>query len=144
MATSNRAAWQVIQSKLMAMGFSPNVVIGEPRTGDQDGTIAIIPLEGNYDETVLSQPREIHRINIRMYRNWLEEPQEEVEFELDAFRADIMEDIAGDFDIGGEVAYIIPDEFGWTFDEAEVGDTLYRTVNLIIAYRVDARATFVK
>ena len=130
MATSNRAAWQVIQSKLMAMGFSPNVVIGEPRTGNQDGTIAIIPLEGNYDETVLSQPREIHRINIRMYRNWLEEPQEEVELELDAFRADIMEDIAGDFDIGGEVAYIIPDEFGWTFDEAEVGDTLYRTVNL--------------
>ena len=144
MATSNKATYQEMQSKLMAMGYGRNVVIGEPRSKMQSGTIAIIPLEGEYDEQALAAPREVHRVNIRMYQNWLEEPQEEVEFELDAFRADILEDIAGDFDIGGEVAYIIPDEFVWTFDEAEVGDTLYRTVNLIIAYRVDARATFVQ
>lgn len=144
MATSNRAAWVEFQSKLMAAHHSQNVVIGEPRKGNQDGTIAVIPLDGGWDETVLTQPREIHRVNFRMYKNWLSEPQENIEFELDKFRADIMADMAGDFDIGGNVAYLIPDEFGWEFDEAEVSDTLYRVINLTIAYRVDARATFVK
>jgi hypothetical protein len=143
MATSNKAVWQNMQSKLMAMGYGTNVVIGEPRSGMQSGTIAVIPIEGNYDETTLSKPREIHRVNVRMYQNWLEEPQEEVEFLLDQFRADIMEDICGDFDLGGTVAYIVPDEFVWTFDESEVENTLYRVVNCLIAYRVDDQATFV-
>lgn len=141
-ATSNKDTYQNMQSKLMAMGYGTNVVIGEPRSGMQSGTIAVIPLEGNYDETTLSQPREIHRVNIRMYQNWLEEPQEETEFLLDQFRADIMEDILGDFDLGGTVAYIVPDEFVWTYDEAEVENTEYRVVNCLVAYRVDARATF--
>ena len=143
MATSNKATWQNMQSKLMKMGGIPSVVIGEPRSKMQSGTVALIPLEGNYDETVLNAPREIHRINIRMYQNWLEEPQEEVEFLLDQFRADVMEDIARDFDLGGTIAYIVPDEFVWSYDEAEVENILYRVVNLVIAYRVDERATFV-
>ncbi len=143
MATSNRAAWVVMQSKLMAMGYG-EVVIGEPRTGDADGVIALIPAAGNYDETVLDAPREIHRVSIRMYRNWLQQPQDDVEFALDAFRADILEDIAGDFDIGGEVAYYMPGETEWEFGEAEVGETLYRTVDITVAYRIDERATFVK
>lgn len=142
MATSNRATWMNMQSKLMAMGYGTNVVIGEPRSGMQSGTIALIPVDGNYDETVLTKPREIHRVNIRMYQNWLEEPQENVEFLLDQFRADIMEDICGDFDLGGNAAYIVPDEFVWTYDEAEVESTLYRVVNCVVAYRVDDRATF--
>ena len=143
MATSNRAVWVVMQSKLMAMGYG-SVVIGEPRSGDANGVIALIPAGGNYDESVLDAPREIHRVSIRMYRNWLQEPQDEVEFELDKFRADILEDIAGDFDIGGEVAYYEPGETEWEFGEAEVGETLYRTVDITVGWHVDERATFVK
>lgn len=142
MAASDRAAWEVMQSKLMAMGYG-SVVIGEPRTGDADGMVALIPAGGNYDETVLDAPREIHRVSIRMYRNWLDQPQDEVEFELDKFRAEILEDIAGDFDIGGEVAYYIPDETEWEFGEAEVGETLYRTLDITVGYRIDENATFV-
>ena len=61
---------------------------------------------------------------------------------IDQFRADIMEDITGDFELGGTVAYIVPNEFVWTFDEAEVESTLYRVVNCAIAYRVDGRAAY--
>ena len=143
MATSNRAAWVVMQSKLQAMGYG-SVVIGEPRTGDADGIIALIPADGHYDESVLDAPREIHRVSIRMYRSWLAQPQDEVEFELDKFRAGILEDIAGDFDIGGEVAYYMPGETEWEFGEAEVGETLYRIIDITVAYRVDERATFVE
>ena len=143
MATSNRAAWVVMQSKLQAMGYG-SVVIGEPRTGDADGIIALIPADGHYDESVLDAPREIHRVKIRMYRNWLQEPQDEVEFELDKFRAGILEDIAGDFDIGGEVAYYMPGETEWETDEAEVGEMLYRVMDITVAYRIDERATFVE
>ena len=144
MATSNKATWQVMQSKLMAMGYAKNAVIGEPRSAMQSGTVALIPLEGDVDETVLSAPREVHRINIRMYRNWLEDPQEETEFLLDQFRANILADIFGDFDLGGTVAYALPAETVWSYDESEVEDMLYRVINITIAYRIDARASFVK
>lgn len=144
MATSNKDTWVNMQSKLMAMGYAANVVIGEPRSEMQSGTVALIPADGNYDETVLSQPREIHRLILRMYLNYLEEEQEETEFTLDQFRANILSDVCGDFDLGGTVAYIVPDEFAWSFDESEVQNTLYRTIDIVIGYRVDERATFVK
>lgn len=143
MATSNKATWENMQSKLMAMGYGANVVVGEPRHEMQSGTVALIPVDGNYDETVLSQPREIHRMNLRMYINWLDEPQDELEFTLDQFRADILEDVCGDFDLGGTIAYIVPDEFSWSYDEYEVETITYRAIDIVIGYRVDERATFV-
>ena len=142
MRIGTQLAWGNMQSKIMAMGGVPVVVIGEPRKEAQSGMVALIPLEGEVDVVVLSQPREVHRINIRMYRNWLEDSQEETEFELDKFRADILEDIFGEFDLGGNVAYIMPAETVWTYDEAEVGNTLYRVVNIAVSYRIDANATF--
>ena len=142
MATGNKTAWEAMQSHLMAMGYGPNVVIGEPRSQMQSGTIALIPLSGEIDETTLNNPREIHRIQLRMYRNWLEEPQGETELVLDQFRADIEEDIMGDFDLGGNVAYALPAEFVWTYEENTVEKTLYRILNLQIAYRIDDRAPF--
>ena len=141
MAVGNRLAWENMQSKLMAMGYG-EAIIGEPRPSAQSGLVALIPLEGEIDELTLSQPREIHRTNIRMYRDWLAEPQEDTEFVLDKFRADILEDIFGDFDLGGNVAYVMPAETRWTYDETEVGKTVYRIVNIAVSYRIDANATF--
>ena len=144
MATGNKLAWENMQSKIMAMGGVLVVVIGEPRKDVQSGMVALIPLEGEVDSTVMSKPREVNRVNIRMYRNWLEDPQEETEFELDKFRVDILEDIFGDFDLGGKVAYILPLDTQWTFDETEISGTVYRIVNIAISYRIDDNATFVK
>jgi len=90
----------------------------------------------------LTGPREIHSVQLRMYRNWLEEAQDETEFELDEFRATIQSDILGDFDLGGNVAYALPAEFVWTYEQSTVEATLYRVINLHIAYRVDDNANF--
>ena len=140
MAVSNKATWQDMQSKIMKMGYGSNVVIGEPREG-QSGMIAIIPDGGEIDEVTLSQPREIHRFKLRMYQNWQESPQEEIEFVLDQFRADILAKIAGNFTLGSTISYVMPTEFTWDHDEPEVGDIRYRVINLNIAYRIDERAT---
>ena len=142
MATGNKLVWQNMQSKIMAMGGIPVVVIGEPRKEAQNGMVALFSLDGEVDATVLSQPREVHRTAIRMYRDWLGEPQEETEFVLDQFRADILEDIFGEFDLGGNVAYIMPAETVWNADETEVGSKVYRIVNIAVSYRIDANATF--
>lgn len=144
MATSQKATWVDIQSKLMKMGYGENIVIGEPRTAMQSGTVAIMPIGGEVDETVLSGPREIHNVLLRMYVNWMDDPQENTEYLLDQFRANIMADIFGDFDLGGTVAYALPTEFAWDYDEINVENTLYRTVTLLVAYRVDGNATFAK
>ena len=142
MATGNQLAWENMQSKIMAMGGVPAVVIGEPRREAQSGLVALIPLQGEVDETVLDAPREIHRISITMYRKWLEDPEEETEFELDKFRAEILEDIFGNFTLGGKVSHVLPAETDWNYDEAEVGNTLYRVINIIVSYRIDENATF--
>jgi hypothetical protein len=144
MAVSDKAAWQTMQSKLMATGYTPNAIIGEPRSKMQSGTVAIIPNDGNIDETTLVGPREIHRVNLRMYRTWLEESQEEIEFLLDQFRADIAEDFFGDFNLGGNVAYALPVELAWHFDEATIENTVYRFLNIEVGYRIDDNATFVE
>ena len=144
MATSDRAAWETMQSKLMALGYAKKAVIGEPHSGMQSGTVAIIAAGGEPDETTLAHPRETHRVNIRMYQSWLDQPPEKTEFLLEEFRAKIWEDICGDFDIGGNVAYIQPTECSWDFDVAEVEGKLYRIVDILIAYRIDDNAPFVK
>ena len=143
MAANNKATWQDMQSKLLASGHSNNVVIGPPREV-HDGMIALIPADGDVDSLTLSHPREIHRFDLRMYKNFLTQPQEAAEFALDAFRADIFEDICGDFDLGATIPNVEPIEFSWDYDPFEVGETELRVINLHIAYRVDDRAQFVK
>lgn len=143
MSSTNKAAWQNIQSKLMAMGYSPQAMVGEPRSKVQSGMIVIIPQGGDIDETTLNAPREIHYTVLRYHRNWLDESQEEeTEFILDQFRADIFEDIFGDFELGGNVAHAVPTECSWDYDTISVQGVLYRVVNVTIAYRIDDSATF--
>ena len=42
------------------------------------------------------------------------------------------------------MAYIQPTECSWDFDVAEIENTLYRVVDILIAYRIDDNAQFVK
>ncbi len=142
MATGNKAAIEAMKSHLLAMGQVRSVVIGEPIKNIQDGLVAIMLIDGEYDESTLGQPREIHRVALRMYQSVLQQNQEQIEFTLDQFRADIMQDIVGDFTLGGNVAYIEPDEFAWTYDKEEIGNQEFRFVNCLIGYRVDEQATF--
>ena len=142
MTTPNQTAWQNMKTMLVADGHAP-VVIGEPRKGMVSGTVAIIPMEGDIDAVTLESPREIHRVALRMYVAWLDD-SETTENTLDQFRADIAADIFGDFNLGGAIAYALPTEFVWTYDEHLIQNgSAYRVINLLVAYRIDDTATFV-
>ena len=81
---------------------------------------------------------------LRRYVNAMKEPGEGIEFEMDAWRADIQEDIFGDFDLGGSVAYALPTLFIWNYGFQTIEQTIYRLLDLTVAYRIDANATFTK
>jgi len=142
MATDNKATWQNMQSKLLAMGRVTNAVIGEPKQAMESGLVAVIPRGGRIEETTLRSPREIHLVTLRRYVNMLEEPSEDIDFEMDAWRADILEDIFGDFELGGTIAYALPTQFEWNYGYQTVESTMYRLLDLTVAYRIDDRATF--
>ena len=140
-ATANIDTLQNMQSKLLAMGGT-TVVIGEPKSAVESGLVAILPQSGRIDETVLNQPREIHVVMFRRYDNMLREPAELIEFEMDAWRAQIMSDIFGNFTLGGSVAYALPTEFQWQYGYGTLEQTMYRLLDIQLAYRIDANATF--
>ncbi len=140
--SANKAALQAMRDHLATMGYGP-VQIGEPRSKVQDGMVAIIPDHGEIPETTLTGPRETHRVVVRLYKNWLDEPTENTEFAIDQFRADVLADVLGAFQLGGTVAYALPTDFGWLYDVKDVENTLYRTVDLIVGYRLDDQSTFV-
>ena len=143
MATANRATLINMQGKLAAMGGVSKAVIGEPKSAVQDGLVAIIPQSGRIDETTLNSPREVHLVTLRRYVSAMREPGEQTEFEMDAWRAEIVEDIFGDFDLGGTVAYALPTQFEWRYGFQTIENTIYRLLDLTVAYRIDDNATFV-
>ena len=143
-ATSDLAAWQQMQSYLAASGWmTGGVTIGEPKAPPEPLTGCILGDAGEIDETVLNSPREIHRAIIRVYAPFIEEPTQNVESSLEQVRANIWADICGDFDIGGNIAYIMPTRCSWRWGNLQVGQQIYRVLDVSIAYRVDERATFV-
>ena len=145
--TSDRAAWQEIQSKLMATGWCSRVLIGEPKAAPDPITACILGDEVTIDETTLNTPREVHKCIIRFYAPFLGEPEEEVEFALEQIRANIWSDIFGDFELGGDIAYIMPTLCASKMGNLSVGgrdgNVMYRILDMTIAYRVDDKATFV-
>ena len=143
MATTQKAVWQNMQSKLKAMGGVSQVTIGEPKKGVQSGLVCIIPEDGSIPEVVLSQPRERHTVTLRRFENAIQDPEEEIEFRLDDWRAEILEDIWGDFDLGGETAYVLPTEMPWQYGYVTVENMLYRYLDISVSYRTDPTATFV-
>lgn len=142
-ATSDALAWQEIASKLQATGWCARVMIGEPKSPPQPITACIIGDSGVIDETVLNSPRQWHTSIIRLYGAFLDEPEESLELDLEQVRANIWADICGDFELGGNVAYIEPTRCSWRWGNLQVGQQMYRVLDISVTYRVDGRATFV-
>lgn len=142
MATAQLDVWRNMQSKLAAMGYVKATIIGEPRSTYQAGLVAIIPRDGEVTEWVLNAPREMHRVMLRMYQPAEGEPQEDTEATLDQFRADILEDIAGDFDLGGTVAYPYEGEHPrWEYSIEEAQNQKWRVLEFTLAYTFDVAYT---
>lgn len=142
----SRAVWSNMSSKLQAMGGVPQVFIGEPKGPPQDGAVAIIPTSGRVDETTLNTRREVHIVTLRRYANMLGESPEDIEIRMDSWRDQILDDIDGDFDLGGTIAYPHPTETQWSYGYQTIGPegkgSAYRILDLVIGYRVDPTAEY--
>lgn len=141
--TGNRATWTNIRSKIAAMGGVSSAVIGEPIKAMQSGVVAIIADNGRIDETTLGHAREIHVVTLRRYENAFQESRDAIDTRLDEWRAQIMSDIFGDFDLGGNIAYPLPTQCSWQYGWQTVENTMYRLLDFTLAYRVDERTAFV-
>ena len=142
MATNNALVWRDMQSKLAAMGGVSQAVIGEPRSGVQSGMVAIIPQDGEIDGTVLNSWREVHAVTLRRYEAVEQQPGEDIELRLDEWRSEILEDVFGDFDLGGTIAHPLPAQMNWLYDSDEIGSHDFRILDVFVVYRIDPSGTF--
>ena len=139
---SQEAAWKTIQSHLAATGWCTKVLIGEPKAPPDPITACILGQDGFIDENTLSSPREVHQVLLRLYAPFLEEPESQVELDLEQIRANIFADIMGDFELGGTIAYILPSRCLWRWGHLQVANAMYRVLDITVSYRVDDKATF--
>lgn len=144
-ATATRAVWEDMATKLKAMGGVSAVYIGEiVAAAAQSGAVMVIPMAGRIDETVMNAPREIHTVSVTRLENAMTEPGDLREFTLDEWRAEMLEDIWGDFDLGGSMAYALPTDTTWEYGHVTYNNTLFRYLDVSFSYRVDPSATFVR
>ena len=142
-ATNQAATWQDMASKLKTMGGVTSADIGEPMKGVQPGMVAIIAESGSIDETVLNAPRELHTVTLRRYEDAVAKTPRERDLALDRWRAEILEDVFGDFELGGTIAYPLPLQCRWDYGYQTVENHIFRLLDVTVVYRVDPTATFV-
>ena len=141
-ATSTQSALKNLRDKLAAMGGVSAIVIGEPKKAVQSGLVAVLSETGRIDELVLNGPREIHEVTLRRHENALQGTEEDIEFRLDTWRAEILQDLWGDFDLGGTVAHLLPASMNWAYGYVTIENTLYRFLDITVVFRIDPSATF--
>lgn len=139
---SDAEVWTAMQSHLQAMGYLENVDIGEPKAPPSPTAAAIIPLARRIDETVLDAPRYISTVAIRIYGEGIGENREKVERELSQIHANIMGDVWGDFTMGGAVAHALPRQTEARWGWVSIAGTMFRLLDITLAYRVDVTYTF--
>ncbi len=135
-------ALETLESKVSATGYSPVVTRREPMAAVQDQTVAVMAQTGFIDESVLDAPREVHIVTMRRYVNALSTPESDIDDEMELWRAAVLEAFWGDFNLGDNIAYGLPDETRWEYGYGTLENTLYRFLDLTIGWRVDVAYTF--
>lgn len=136
-AASAVNAWANMQDKLGAMGGVTKVTLGEPKdTSVQAGMVMIIPMSGNVPEVTLTGRRETHQVSLVRLESAIAEPVDMIEERLEQWRAEILDDIDGDFDLGGTIAYALPAETTWEWGHVTY-DKMYRFLDITFSFRLD-------
>lgn len=144
MAVTIKPALEALQSHLVASArFRGNVEIGEPKDPPADWTAAILLQSYVMPATTLAKTIERRDVIIRIYRNALSEPRSHIEFEMDNAVSEVIEDLLGDFDVGGNVRNIDVTAMTVSFGYQSIGRTLYRIGDILVPMIIDDSATFV-
>ena len=143
MVVSLKPTLQILQGYLSASGWFPGgASIGEPLAAPGDMASAVFLARSEHPSTTLSGTIERRWVTIRIYRNALAEPRENIEFDLDTVVSQVQSDLLGDFDLGSTVRAIdvtsMSVEYGYqTFDT-----TIYRIADLQLPMIIDDSASF--
>jgi len=133
---------RAIQSHLLAAGYFRHVQIGEPKAAPSERFTAAIFMEAiePYDiplDTICA----LYKIMVRVYDNMTHEPQEDVELQMAIVVDKVMNDLAGDFSLGGEARNIDMAQLSTRWTYLDVDRTMFRIADISISIIVNDVAT---
>ena len=145
-----KATLQQIATYLDRSGHFGTVMVGEPKAppdGDKMA-VAVFMRSVAVARLTLNGTIESHVVNIRIYRNMLKEPVEQIEYEVAEAVSEVSNDLMGDLDLGARIRNIdvgginsAPYRTDWGY--ADVGGTMCRVADIIFGLIVDDSATLV-
>jgi len=145
-----RATLQAIQSHLAKSGYCRTNQIGEPKQASKERIAAAV---FNRSARVIRVPlggspgtEELHIINVRLYMNMMDQPQEQIEFLLNEAASSITEDLMADFDLGATVRHVdVGGIYGQPLEVVygylELSGVMYRVADLTVPLVVDNNVT---
>ncbi len=145
MAKTLRTTIEALASHLEAYGGLDHVHIGEPARPPEGYTAVIQNIRVRSELTSLSKTIEIRTVSVRFYHQAvLDAPDPETELTLGEFVDEIIEDLLGDFDLGGTIRNIQPVgiEVDWGYQTIQ--NVAFRVVELKVPMTVDDSASFTK
>lgn len=136
----------LVVSFLQKRGEYSFVQIGEPKSPPRgDLAASVFVSDASVVGVTLQTTIEIHELTIRLYRNMMEEPEEDNELRISQAVTGIVSDLLGDYDLGASVRNIAVGEYGRTISATygylDVGGTMYRMVDISVPLVVDGSAT---
>ena len=147
MAFLVKATIQAVHSYLLSSGYVTEAQVGEPKAPPKTGLAAAVYMNRvSVASLTLSKTIELHVLTLRLYRDMLVEPLDEIEFTLAEAVSKIMEDLLGEYDLGATIRHvdaggIYGTSVGATWGYIDVGGTLFRTVDITLPLVVDDSAT---
>ena len=150
MAFDIKRTLQMLQTYVAGSGYVSDCVIGEPKYAraaqEQPFSAVFMDNVGIYGLTVGGNTREVHVLVIRLYLDMKREPAEDVEIELAQSVQEIISDILGDADLGGNVMTVDPagmagESIGTTWGYEDISGVMYRMADIRIPILVDDSAT---
>ena len=140
------ATLRVLESKLKESGYFAHVQIGEPKSPPGQRFTAALFMSSISPWLTLATLCAVYIVQLRIFDDMLREPQEDVEIKMAILVDDIMNDIAGEFDLGANISYI---DFGgvhgtpltvrWGY--LDVGGKMFRIADITIPLVVNDVAT---
>ena len=124
---------RTLQSHLAAAGYFRHVQIGEPKSAPtQRFTAAIDMVAIDPHDITLAAICALYTMKVRVYDNMTHEPQEDVELEMAIVVDKVMNDLSGDFTLGGTVRGIDMAQLNTRWAFLEVDRTMYRIADISI------------
>lgn len=140
MASQMKATLDNVISKLLASANFDRVNKYEPKSPPGNGFEAAVIWGGSAPHaggSGLATAAMVYIVIIRVYRNMLADPPETIDSDLLGIADDVLDDLGGDFDLGGTVRNVdIFGEAGTPLSTKtgyiDVGGTMYRALDITV------------